>query len=173
MRSPYRAVCPRIAQYSEIYPDLLPIREPAIVFEFVAFTRDGDIRIHDWEELGDYSVGHLTGSVILTRNAQQYAGSVTVVKNVNQLFRLLDLELGRIDVVLIERWTGLYMLKTLGCKGIHMQQPALERQPLYFSVNRQHATLVPRIEAALREMKSDGTYDRTMVRILNPLPVGF
>lgn len=162
---------PRIASYSEHFPDLVPIRESALTFEFVAFTTRAQLSVGDWRQLGDYTVGHLTGSVILARNSRKYAGSVTSVRSVRQLFSMLDR--GRIDVAIIERWTGLHAAKQLGLKNVRMLRPALARKPMYFFLNRRHAALAPRIAAALREMKADGTYDRTMVSTLNPLLHGF
>ncbi|PTW60960.1 amino acid ABC transporter substrate-binding protein (PAAT family) [Breoghania corrubedonensis] len=162
---------PRIPEFSEYFPNLVPIKEPAITFEFVAFTRRDGIRFNGWESLSRYTVGHLMGSVILARNSDKHAAAVTRVKSVIQLFELLDR--GRIDIAIIERWTGLDAIKRLGLKNVRMLHPALARRPMFFFLNRKHAALVPRVEAAMREMKADGTYDRTMVQVLNPLLVGF
>lgn len=158
---------PRIAGYDKFFPNLVQVEEPVIDFEFMAFTKREDIEVRDWTSLSDYTVGHLTGSVILANKTKQHAGMVTSVRDAEQLFTLL--ERGRIDIAVIERWTGLYAVNRLELRDVRLLQPALAHRPMFFYLNRKHADLAPRLADALRAMKADGTYDRTFGDSLHPL----
>ncbi|MEI2387014.1 transporter substrate-binding domain-containing protein [Breoghania sp. JC706] len=162
---------PRILGFSKAFPELVVVDEPVITFEFVAFSRKQVMSFNGWDSLGEYTVGHLTGSVILERNAKRHAGAAISVQSVPQLFEML--ERGRIDIAIIERWTGLHEVKKQGLRDVRMLSPDLARKPMYFFLNRKFAPLAPRIAQAIREMKQDGTYDRLMVHALNPLLAEF
>jgi polar amino acid transport system substrate-binding protein len=159
----------RVGGMSSKYRNLLQIEEIAVERDYVAFARRSDIRIDGWSSLKPYDVGIVNGWKILERNIKDVR-SLTKVRQPMQLFQLL--ELGRVDVIVFARYSGLQMIHDLGLKGVEVLEPPLASRATYFYLHKNHQGLVPRAAAALREMKADGTYRRLYDRIIGPLASG-
>ena len=74
------------------------------------------------------------------------------------------------DIVLAERWQGLWAAKQLGLK-VRMLQPPFKVSAMYMYLNKRHAALVPKVAKALVAMKQDGTFQRIIAETLKPLEV--
>lgn len=157
---------PRIDGYQKYFPNLLLVPEKVIDFDFVGFTTNPDINPKNWDGLEDLNVGIVTGWKILEVNIKKYQ-SLVKVRNTQQLFKLL--KLGRVDIVLIERWQGLYAAKQLDIKQLHVIEPPFAQKAMYFHLHKKHQSLVDKVAGALREVKVDGTYDLLMQQTLQPL----
>ena len=157
---------PRIDGYNKFFPNLIIVPEKVIDFYFVGFTNDPEINPENWAELANLNVGIVTGWKILEQKITS-SQSVTKVRDTEQLFNLLKRE--RIDIAIIERWTGLYAAKQAGIENIHVVEPPFASKPMYFHLHKKHINLAARLANAIREMKQDGTYDRLMEETLLPL----
>ncbi|SNB46835.1 polar amino acid transport system substrate-binding protein [Geobacter sp. DSM 9736] len=149
----------RIAGLDKKYPNLVMVPEKVSEFEFAAFSRNPSIRISGWESLKPYNVGIITGWKILETNVSG-TRSLTKVKDDKALFDLLVND--RADIVVFDRLQGAAFIKRERLAGIKPLEPLLARRDMYLYLNRRHADLVPRLAAALREMKQDGTWQRIM-----------
>lgn len=148
----------RIAGLERLYPNLIMVPEPVSEFLFTAFTKDPAImRVDGWNGLKPYHVGLINGWKIVEANTQG-ARSVQGVKNEEALFTLL--EKGRVEVVVIDLYTGQEAVRSLGYQGVRALSPPLERRDMYIYLHRRHLGLAPRLAEALRAMKRDGTYQR-------------
>jgi len=157
---------PRISDYEKFFPNLVKVPEKVIDFDFVGFTLDPAINPKGWDDLASYNIGMVTGWKLIEVNAKKYK-TLTKVRNTEQLFKLL--KNGRADVVLIERWQGLYQAKQLGLDNIHVVEPPFAQKEMFFFLNKKHQALVPKLTQALRAMKEDGTYQRLVQAKLLPL----
>jgi polar amino acid transport system substrate-binding protein len=158
-------VVPRIKGLDSQYPNL--IRVPEVVFDndFVAYSLHHRFATSDWKSLAPYHVAYLIGWKIFENNLADHP-QTSAVKDAGQLFNLLRME--RTDVILYERWQGLWQARDLGLP-VAMLEPPLARQEMFCYVNRKHARLVPAIAAALVAMKRDGSYRRIFDATLTPL----
>lgn len=159
---------PRIDGYQKYFPNLLLVPEKVIDFDFVGFTTDQNINPKNWDELEGLNVGIVTGWKILEINITKYQ-SLAKVRNTQQLFKLL--KLGRVDIVLIERWQGLYAAKHLDIKNIHITETPFAQKAMYFHLHKKNQSLVNKVADALRKVKADGTYEKLMQQTLQPLTV--
>lgn len=150
----------RVAGLSKEYPELVQVDESNMTYEFMAFTRRKDISVRGWDDLRELDVGFITGWKIFENNVT--AKTVAKVDNPAQLFTLLEKD--RVDVVLFDRWGGAYQLRQLGCTDAVVMEPPLATRDMFLYLNRQHQALAPQLAQALRDMKSDGTYDRIVGR---------
>lgn len=155
-------VC-RIAGLDEKYPNLVRVPEAIMRYEHVVFSRTADIKVTGPEDLRPYDVGVVKGWKIVEWNTTK-ARSVTLVDESKQLFEMLDD--GRIDMVILERMTGLMQVKTLGIKGIHVLEPPFLAGDWFLYLNKKHQDLVPRITAEIRRMKEDGAHERIFRSVL-------
>ncbi|GMQ97413.1 MAG: hypothetical protein BMS9Abin15_1134 [Gammaproteobacteria bacterium] len=155
----------RIAGLQKTYPNLIQVPEKIIDLEFVVITKRAQFPVTGWSSLKPYSVAIITGWKILERNITKVA-VLTKVKNVNQLFTLLLKD--RVDTIVYSRWVGLGYIKQHQIRGVRILEPPLARRDLYVYLHKKHQHLVPKLAAALRAMKTDGSYQRAFQQILAP-----
>lgn len=149
----------RIAGLAKSYPNLVQVAEPNMSYEFVAFAKR-PLALAGWDSLKSYKVGYITGWKILEENVR--AANVTRVDTPRQLFALLAQD--RVDLVLYERWTGEHLLRELQLADARVLDPPLARRDMFLYLNARHAALAPRVAAALKAMKADGTYAAIVAR---------
>lgn len=155
----------RTAGFETDYPNLVQVPQPLLDQEFVALARRPDVQVRGWPDLARYSVAHITGFKVFERHLEG-ATNVTTVRNSALLLDLLAS--GRADVILHNRWVGLWDARKAGV-AVRMLEPALLSVPMYVYLHRRHAALVPRLAAALGAVGRDGTWQRLYDRILKPL----
>lgn len=155
----------RIAGLEKKYPNLKRVPGKIIDFEFMVFTRNADFRVDGWQSLVPYHVGFITGWKIFEKHITQARG-ITQVRSPGQLFTLLANS--RADVVTFDRWGGLWWIRTHAVDA-HILEPPLATREMFLYVNRKHEALIPRISAALAQMKEDGEYQRIYDQTLTPL----
>jgi len=155
----------RAAGFEKDYPNLVQVPQPLVDQDFVAFTLRTDVEVRQWADLARYSVAHITGQKIIERQLQG-AANVTTVRDSELLLGLLTN--GRVDVIVNNRWVGLSVARQAGI-AIRVLEPPLLRVPMYMYLHRKHAALVPRVAAALADVKRDGTWQRLYDQILTPL----
>ena len=146
----------RVAGLETQYPNLVRVPEKLIDWTFAAFGKDVTQPAR-WDAIRTRPVGHIKGWKIYE---QQLAGAANIVtaEDAGQLFRLLSL--GRIDVALYERWLGVALLRKQGIKDVRPLEPALATREMFIYLHKRHAALVPKLAAALSEIKAEGLYQR-------------
>ncbi len=156
----------RVGGLSKKYPNLIQVGEPFRTAEFSVFTKQENFTPKGWKSLEPYNVGFLNGWKILEANVKNVK-SITKVAGAGQLFALL--ENGRADVVIYAKWQGIHMIRKLGLKGIRILEPPLVKKPMFMYLHKKYKDLAPKIAAALRDMKSDGTYQDLYDKVLSVL----
>ncbi len=147
----------RIAGLDRLYHNLVVVPEKITDFEFVAFSKNLNSQITTWKDLRPFHVGIVRGWKILEENITGTT-SLTKVKNLKLLFRLLANN--RIDIAVYSRFEGLAMARKLAISDIKMHEPALAVREMFLYLNKKHIKLVPKLTKALRQMKTDGTFEQ-------------
>jgi len=155
----------RMAGLKKAYPNLIRIPEKVMTFEFVAFTRNTSIHVSNFAELEPYTVAYVTGWKFYEDKVKK-ALEITCVRNLPELFELLKKE--RSEIILAERWQGLWAAKQKGMK-VRLLQPPFKVSDMYMYLNKRHAALVPMVAQALADMKQDGSFQRIAAVTLQPL----
>ncbi|MEO5367170.1 MAG: transporter substrate-binding domain-containing protein [Magnetococcus sp. WYHC-3] len=155
----------RIEGMERTYPNLLRIPESIIDNDFIACSLSAEPVVRQWQDLTGHSVGHILGWKVFEQNLPTDVERVTV-REAQQLFQLL--ERGRVELVLFERWQGLWWARHMGLR-IHTHTPPLSARPMYAYLHRRHAALVAPAVRALKDMKNDGSYQRIVDQSLTPL----
>jgi len=146
----------RIASAGQNYPNLVRVPEVVLTSDFIAYTKSPGIQIRDWSDLKPYTVAYPIGWKIYEANVRDVKG-VTLTPSINELFPLLDK--GRVDVILLDRWSGQWLVRQNGL-ALQPMEPPLASVDMFMFLNKKHAALVPKISQALRDMKKDGSYKR-------------
>lgn len=155
----------RVGGLSKDYPNLVQVPEPYVRISFVAFSTDATIVLDDWDSLRPYRVAFINGWKMFENNAAS-AKVVNKVDTPEQLFEML--QLGRVDLALYTRADGEVLTRTLGMSRIAPLTPALKDVDLYLYLHKKHRALVPEIAAAIRSMKTDGSYNAILASTLQP-----
>ncbi|MCP4117824.1 MAG: amino acid ABC transporter substrate-binding protein [Desulfobacteraceae bacterium] len=154
----------RINGMDRQYPNLVKVPEKICNFEFVAFSKNRDLKLSDWESLKPFSVGIITGWKILEKNVQSEI--LTMVEKPELLFKLIINN--RADMVIYNRHEGYGVIKTMNLQGIHVIEPPLKIREMFLYLNKKHLKLIPRLAKALGEMKKDGTFSAIVNKSLKP-----
>ena len=154
----------RVAGLNTHYPNLLQVPERFTSISFVAFSKNALIKLdNSWENLKPYRVAFITGWKLFEANASG-AKIVRKVDQPEQLFKMLDA--GHIDLALYTHADGIALIRNMGLSSIAPLFPSLKDVDMYLYLHKRHADLVPGLANALREMKSDGTYNKIMFSTL-------
>ena len=147
----------RIAGIERAFPNLVRVPEKNMDMDFSAFTRRPGLPTVTWQQLTTHRVGIIKGWKILEVNLKN-ARLILNTNDAKQLYRVLERD--RVDVVLYSKLMGLNHLRRHGPRDAIVLEPPLETREMFMYLHKQHAALVPRLAAALRALKEDGTYDR-------------
>jgi len=155
----------RIKGLEKKFPNLVRVPEKIIDFEFMAYAHTPGITISNWKSLKPYTVGIMTGWKIYEKNVTQYK-KLTKVKNPKLLFTLLGNK--RSDIVLFDRWMGLWWAKKLGIQ-FELIEPPIAKRSMFIYLHKKHKTLVSQISKTIRTIKADGTYKKFFDKTLSVL----
>jgi len=153
----------RIDGLSARFTRLAQVRIPINEFDAVVISRDKQFNPDGWTSLAPYSIGYHRGIVIFEKRT---VGMRTDPAPTNELV-LKKLQSGRTDIAVMPEADGRDLLATMPGHSLEILSPAVERVPLYHYVHTRHAALVPKLEAALRAMQTDGTFAAIRARVLD------
>jgi polar amino acid transport system substrate-binding protein len=153
----------RIDGLAARFPRLAQVKVPINEFDAVVITRDKQFIPDGWTSLAPYTIGYHRGIVIFE---QRTAGMRADPAPTNELV-LRKLQTGRTDIAVMPEADGRDLLAAMRGHSLAILFPAVERVPLYHYVHTRHASLVPRLEAALRAMQADGSFAAIRARILD------
>ena len=147
----------RIKDLDKIYTNLIRIPEKIMDMEFVAFSKNRNIKIDGWQSLREYNIGHIRGWKIFETHTAGFP-YVQSVRNADILFSMLEKE--RIDVALFARWPGLAIIKDKKLEGIYVLEPVLTTREMFIYLHKKHSLLIPKISDGLKAIKNSGEYAR-------------
>ena len=147
----------RVADIQKQYPNLVQVPEKIMDWEFIAIGKSKLNTQAGWKSLAGKQVAFINGWKILENNIPP-ATKVRKVKGPDALFRLL--QNNRTDFIIYEHWAGEKHIKDLSLKNVRIHFPALVTREMFIYLHKDHAQLVDKLAAALKSMKSDGTYNK-------------
>lgn len=138
----------RTAEAAAILPNMIRVKVPIGYIRITAFTRAPAIQVNNWQSLGVWRVDVLRGIYLAKINmqGQQYT-EVNTISQATQ--RLLS---GRADIAVLLGDETEWLLKQQANHGIHAISPDLAKTEIFHYVHERHAALVPKLEAALRQL---------------------
>lgn len=156
----------RIKNLDKIYTNLIRVPEKIMDWEFVVFSKKQINLSQGWDSLKGKDIAFIRGWKVLENNVPEQA-TITKVENSTQLFTLLDKN--RVDYVAYEKWGGKYLINQLRLNNVTLGNPPLEKKGMFIYLHKKNSHLVPKLSAALIEMKADGSYQRLVEKHLTPL----
>ena len=142
----------RIEGIEERYTNLIRIPVMHVAAEQMAFVATEDLALSDWDSLAPYRVAFHRGYKV----AEQATQGMSVHLTDDDAAALRMVANGRMDVAIANRFSGMKAIQENELSGIWMHEPPLQVDPLFHYLHKKHADVVPRITAALSELKTSG-----------------
>ena len=144
------------------YHNLVIVPVALMNYEIVVFSHSVNFPVYGWGSLRPYTVGFEKSIKIIEENTKGM--KIEVATSLHNAF--LKMTLGRSDVLVCNRLSGLAMIKEMGLKNIKLLSPSLSAFPVYHYLNKKHAGLVPKLSAILMDMQNNkiiGDIQKTVV----------
>lgn len=147
----------RIWTYGIENPTTLRVPTPYYQLETMPFTLSNkNIVIRNKDDLKKYRVAIVRG-VKHTQNITQNLTMIYQSSNTENMFKLLKTE--QVDVVLTNTIDGQVVLKKLGYDDIIPMKKPIARLALFHYIHEKNQALVPRIDKAIKDLKTSGKLD--------------
>lgn len=144
----------RIWTYGEENPNQIRVPTPYYYLETMAFyLADKDIQIESTADLEKYTIAKVSG-VKHTNNITKGLSRVFDVRSTDSLLDFLLFE--RVEVALTNTIDGDVRRQQLKYRHVDRLTKPLATLPLYHYIHKDHADLVPKIDAAIKEMRDSG-----------------
>ena len=143
----------RIKGVENNYPNLIRVPTPVTTFQGIAFTKDVNDEIKNWNELKKYRIGIIRG--IKYAEIGTKGMDPILAKDMTHLFTLLDN--GRIQIAVAVKAAGeLEIEKNFKGRGIHFIGSPLHSAPLFHLLNKKRRELLAPLNQVLLEMMEKG-----------------
>jgi len=149
---------------------LYDFSEPLLTSEFAIFIPSERMGIACKDDLRGLRVGVEAKGLPVLLLRQDPKIDVRTVSDIVQGFRMLAT--GAVDAVVADRWAGSYVLAEYRIEGLRSIAEPIERSHSAIAVKKGNTNLLYQINAALAEIRSNGTYDR-IVEAWRPKEVVF
>jgi PAS domain S-box-containing protein len=137
---------------------LYDFSDPLLTSEFAIFIPVGRMGITCKDDLRELRVGVEEKGLPFLLLRQDPRIEVRAVANIVQAFRMLAT--GAVDAVVADRWVGSYVLAENRLEGVRVVPEPIERNDSAIAVKKGNTNLLRQVNAALADIRSDGTYDR-------------
>ncbi len=154
----------RRAGIERLYPHLLRVPVALLQYEVVAFTRRSDVQVSGWESLRPYRLGFVKGIKIIEENTRGMEQEP--VATLQQAF--VKMELGRSDLVISNRLSGVASLRQHGLKGVRVLTPPLASFPVFHYLHERHEALVQPLTEVLQGLERSGFIQRVGEAVAAP-----
>ncbi|WP_342118159.1 substrate-binding periplasmic protein [Pseudoduganella sp. OTU4001] len=138
------------------FPDLLRVPEPVYHYAPSAYSYMRPDVSRGWASLRSYSLCIRRGLQLTTARTrdmarQQLADEVSMLRMLKE---------GGCEVAIMDRNEPAAKAVMATDPGLAQLKPALEEMPLYIYLHKRHAALVPKLAAALKQLRADGTLNK-------------
>lgn len=144
------------------YPNLIIVPVPLLTYEIVIFTYGTNFVVTGWESLRPYTIGFVKGIKIIEQNT--IGMKLEPAPTVRQAFQ--KMLLGRSDIVVANRISGLAALNELKQGDITVLMPPLATFPVIHYVNKKNEALVPALTAVLQKMQKDKVIENIQTSVM-------
>lgn len=144
------------------YPNLIILPVPLLTYEIVIFTQGTTFLVNGWESLRPFTIGFVKGIKIIEKNTVGMKLEQTAT--MRQAF--LKMSLGRSDIVVANRNSGLAVLKEMKLPDIKVLEPPLASFPVFHYLHKKHEALVPKLTQILQQMQKDKTIERIQKTVM-------
>jgi polar amino acid transport system substrate-binding protein len=144
------------------YPNLRIVPVPLLTYEIVIFTLGTTFVVNGWDSLRPYTIGFVRGIKIIEQNTLGMKLEPTTT--MNQAF--LKMTLGRSDIVVANRNSGLAILKEMKLQDVKVLEPPLATFPVFHYLHKKHQALVPKLTTVLQQMQKEKAIEKIQKAVM-------
>ena len=144
--------------------------EPLLTSEFTIFTSAERLGVASMSDLRGLKVGVEEKGLPILLLQKDPQIIVKIIPDFVQGFRMLAT--GAVDAVVADRWVGSYVLAENNIRGVKLIEEPIGRSHSAIAVKKGNTNLLGDINAALADIRRDGTYDR-IIKSWQPKEVVF
>ena len=148
----------RSSGLEKTFPNLVQVPEPVYQYAPTAFSYKRFDVTGGWESLRSHTVCIRRG----LRQTEQRTKDLARQVLADEATMLRMLAAGGCDVAIMERNNGLARSAMAAEPPLLRLLPPMEIMPLYIYLHKSHAALVPKVAAALKQMRADGTMHKLL-----------
>ena len=138
--------------------EIYDFSEPLLTSEFSIFTAAERFGIASMRDLRGLKVGVEEKGLPILLLQEDPEIIVEIIPDFVQGFRMLAT--GALDAVIADRWVGSYVLAENKIRGVKLIEEPVGRSNSSIAVKKGNTNLLGDINAALGDIRRDGTYDR-------------
>lgn len=143
----------RSSGLEKTFPNLVQVPEPIYHYAPTAFSYKRLDVAAGWESLRGHTICIRRGLRQTDLRTKDFTRQVLA----DEAAMLRMLAAGGCEVAIMERNNGLARAVMTAEPPLLRLMPPMEVMPLYIYLNKRHAALVPKLAAALKQMRADGT----------------
>ena len=144
--------------------------KPLLTSEFSIFTAAGRLGITSMSDLRGLKVGAEAKGLPTLLLQKDPLIILKIIPNFVQSFNMLAT--GAVDAVVADRWVGSYVLAENNIRGVKLIEEPIGRSDSGIAVKKGNNDLLTDINAALDDIRRDGTYER-IIKAWQPEDVVF
>lgn len=148
----------RSSGLEKTFPNLVQIPEPVYQYAPTAFSYKRFDVAGGWDSLRSHTVCVRRG----LRQTEQRTRDLKRQVLADEATMLRMLGAGGCDVAIMERNNALARAAMTAEPPLQRLLPPMEVMPLYIYLHKSHAALVPKVTAALKQMRADGTMHKLL-----------
>lgn len=148
----------RSSGLEKTFPNLVQVPEPIYQYAPTAFSYKRFDVADGWDSLRSHTVCVRRG----LRQTEQRTRDLKRQVLADEATMLRMLGAGGCDVAIMERNNALARAAMTAEPPLQRLLPPMEVMPLYIYLHKSHAALVPKVTAALKQMRADGTMHKLL-----------
>lgn len=144
------------------YPNLRIVPVPLMTYEIVIFTLGTNFVVSGWDSLRPFTIGFVKGIKVIEQNT--IGMKLEPTATMRQAF--LKMTLGRSDIVVANRSSGLAVLKEMKLADVKVLEPPLVTFPVFHYLHKKNEALVPKLTTVLQHMQKDKTIENIQKAVM-------
>ena len=144
--------------------------QPLLTSEFSIFTSSERLGVTSMSDLRGLKVGVEEKGLPILLLQKDPRITVEIIPDFVQGFKMLST--GALDAVVADRWAGGYVLAENNIRGVKLFEEPIDRSDSAIAVKKGDTNLLGDINAALADIRQDGTYER-IIKSWQPKEVVF
>lgn len=160
----------RIAGYGSNFPNLIMVNESVLNLKFLAITGDPKIKISGWEDFRntDYNIEYYHGIVLVKKMLSKFAPKERVTAIYDHALTYKKLLAGRVQIFIDISDRAVPMLASPEYKDTGLRVAGVVHETIaYPYLHKRHVDLAPKLAAVLKQMKSEGLFQKFMMQAQN------
>lgn len=153
----------RIESVADSYPNLLKIPTAILSMDSLLIVNKSYQGAHELKAFRDYRIGIIQGEL----HAQKATAGLKVIQATTDKQLIAMLQAKRLDAIIIGNYDRRELEIYPNFEQLRVINPPLTSQPLYHFLHKKHASIIPKLNRALKMLKQKGVFETVVDKHLS------